>query len=445
MNKFFNFLMAASVIASLSTLTACKRNFDNPPEYIEPNITANTSIADLKALYNGTGFYTINNDIIVAGVVSGDDKSGNFYKSITVQDTTGGITLNLDGTNLYNEFPVGRKLFIKCKGLIISNYARLIQLGGYIDNSNPASPSLGGIPVNLFNKYLVKGSLNNPVYPRNVTIGQLNDSYQSMLIQLDLMSFASADVNKPYADGVNKVSLNRTINDIAGGGIIIRSSGYSNFANELTPPGFGSAKAIYTVFNSTKQLVIRDTTDIKFRGGAPNAYFSEDFETATVGGTLAVAGWGNYSETGTLKFRAATFSGSKYAEISAFNSGISAVKSWLVSPAIDVNVISQANKALLFKTKDAFNNGATLKAYISTNYNGSATPWTSTWTLLPATIASGQAVGFAPSYTGSGLVSLNGYTGNVYIALVYEGADPSGTTSDKTTTYQIDDIKTIGY
>ncbi len=446
MNKFLKLTQALMLmILAAGVLTSCKKDFDQPPAYIEPNITANATIADLKALYPGTGYYTITDDIIVEGVVVADDRSGNYYKSIVIQDATGGIQLNLDGTNLYTDYPIGRRIFLKAKGLILGNYARLIQIGAYIDNSNPTSPSLGGIPYSVFNNYIVKASLNNPITPIPVTIGQLNDSYQNMLIKLDLMTFAANDVNRPYADAVNRVSLNRTINDMSGGAIIIRTSGYADFANALTPSGYGSVTAIYTVFNSTKQLVLRDSNDVQMGQPAPTAHFSQDFESVTVNANVNLAGWGNYAQNGSVLYQGKSFSGNKFAQITAFGSNQATVTSWLVSPAINLATIPEANKSLVFKTIDGFNNGSTFKAMISTDYAGGNTPWTATWTELPATISCCTASGYAANFTGSGFISLNNYSGNVYIAFVYSGNDPSGTANDHTTTYQLDDVKVYGY
>ncbi len=436
---------AIMALLAVAAISSCSKKFDQPPSYIEPSIKANKSIAELKALYAGTGFLQVTDDIIVQGVVTADDKSGNYYKSIVIQDSTAGILINMEGTNLYTDYPIGRKIFLKCKGLYLGNYGRLVQLGGFIDNSTPSNPSLGGIPSALFNTYIVKGSLNNVVTPKTVSIGQLNDSYQNMLININLVQFAAADVNKPYADAVNKVSVNRTINDISGTGIIIRSSGFANFASYNTPAGYGTVTSIYTVFNSTKQLIIRDTNDVKLGKPAPATYFNENFEGTTVNSSIALAGWGNYSEAGTQKYQSKTFSSNKYAQITAFSTGQDPVISWLVTPAINLAAITEANKALLFRTVDGFSNGATFKAYISTNYTGSATPWTSTWTELPAIISGGNTTGYASGFTGSGVVSLNGYSGTVYIAFKYTGNDPAGTTNDKTTTFQVDDVKTIGF
>jgi len=115
------------------------------------------------------------------------------------------------------------------------------------------------------------------------------------------------------------------------------------------------------------------------------------------------------------------------------------VKSWLVTPAIDLT--GHTNGVLSFDNSDGYDNGATLKVFISTNYDGvSSTPWTATWTQLPATISSGHTSSYG-ALISSGNIDLSAYSGKIYIAFVYEGADPTGTTSDKTTTFDIDNLK----
>ena len=109
------------------------------------------------------------------------------------------------------------------------------------------------------------------------------------------------------------------------------------------------------------------------------------------------------------------------------------MKSWLVTPGI--NLSGGTNPKFNFTTVDGYDNGATIKVYISTNYNGSSTPWTSTWTELPVTISSGHTTGYAPAFVPSGDIDLSAYSGTVYFAFVYEGSDPS-----KTTTFEVDDV-----
>jgi len=164
---FFSALLlffAASVV-----LVACNKKFDEPPVYVAPDITPDLTISDLKAMHTLGQFEQITADQTIGGIVVADDQSGEFYKTIVIQDETGGISVKLDGYDLYTKYPVGRKVYIKVKGLYLGDYNKLIELGGGIDNSS--SPArLGSIASTLFDQYLIKGSLNNPVTPKIVKV-----------------------------------------------------------------------------------------------------------------------------------------------------------------------------------------------------------------------------------------------------------------------------------
>ncbi|HQV00737.1 MAG TPA: DUF5689 domain-containing protein, partial [Bacteroidia bacterium] len=126
----------------MSGVTSCvKKEYDEPPtDGTNPNITVTHTIAQIKAMYAGTPL-RIDSDYVISGVVIADDKSGNFYKSVVIQDSTAGIAIRLDQSDFYTDFPAGRLLFIKCKGLYIGDYGGLIQMGGYVDNSG-STPSV---------------------------------------------------------------------------------------------------------------------------------------------------------------------------------------------------------------------------------------------------------------------------------------------------------------
>ncbi|HEY1114352.1 MAG TPA: DUF5689 domain-containing protein [Chitinophagaceae bacterium] len=255
------FFMTAGLIT-----TSCNKKFDAPPSFVEPDIQANTTIKQLKAMHTMGNIERITEDIIVGGVVVADDKSGNFYKSIAIQDATGGITVRLDGSNLFNSYPVGRKIYIKMKGLYLGDYNKLYQIGGGVDDSDPTRPELAPLASSLFDTYIVKGSTGNTVTPKVVTVDQLHDSLQSMLIQLNGMEFIPADTSKTYADAAGKMTRNLYVKACSGNSLIMRTSGYSTFAGVNVPNGNGTLLSVYTVFGTTKQLVIRDTSDVRFTG-----------------------------------------------------------------------------------------------------------------------------------------------------------------------------------
>ncbi|NNM15333.1 MAG: hypothetical protein HKO56_01645, partial [Bacteroidia bacterium] len=95
-----------------------------------------------------------------------------------------------------------------------------------------------------------------------VTIPMLNDSYQNMLIRLDSVEFDDGDMGQTYADAINLSTLNRTIVDCNDEEILLRTSGFTTFAGELTPKGRGHIEAVYSVFGSDKQLYLNDLSDL---------------------------------------------------------------------------------------------------------------------------------------------------------------------------------------
>jgi len=271
---FFGSILTAFLAAFV--ITSCNKKFDEPPVYTDPGVTANTTIKQLRALSTGYGvFNEITTDIIISGQVVANDKSGNIYKEIYIQDTTAGIALQLDATGLYNSYPLGREVFVVCKGLYVANESGMIKL--CVRAVINGAPSVSGIPGILIDNYVKRGKLGTPPAPKVVTIAQLNNDFQSMLIQLENYQVTSADMGKTFADtSTSKATQNINTQSCAGASsnIIVRTSGYANFAGQRLPQGNGTLTAIYTVFasnagfnsNPTKQLIIRDTSDMKFYG-----------------------------------------------------------------------------------------------------------------------------------------------------------------------------------
>ena len=194
----------------------------------------------------------------------------------------------------------------------------------------------------------------------------------------------SSDTGKPYADAINNMSHNRTLRSCSGGSVYLRSSGFASFAHVKTPRGNGSITAVYTVFRTEKQLLIRDTSDIRLNGlrctgSGTKILFYENFENTVANTELSTPGWKNIAETGNKRYQSKLTNNNHYAEISAFATGQSALVSWLVLPP--VNLANSANEILSFITRDGFDNGGLLQVYISTNYDVGNTPWNATWTL----------------------------------------------------------------
>ncbi|HXH18077.1 MAG TPA: DUF5689 domain-containing protein, partial [Chitinophagales bacterium] len=181
-----------------------------------------------------------------------------------IQDATAGISIRIDQTDLYADYPVGRRVFVKCKNLWLGDYFNLVQLGGSLDDSDPQNPGVGTIPAALVSSYILKGKYNIPVTPLVLTIDQFDNIYQNMLIRLNGVEFASSELGKTFADAVNQLSENRILLDCNYAQVILRSSGFASFADDTLPAGNGMITAIFSSFGDDFQLLIRNVTDIQF-------------------------------------------------------------------------------------------------------------------------------------------------------------------------------------
>ena len=287
------FLLILSV-----SFNACKKAFHAPGNTGDPGVVATISIKDLKSRYTSGTAVAVTDDQVIEGVVICDDKSGNYYQQIAMQDATGGILLRLGSANLYNYYPVGRKIYVKLKGLYLGQYNGTLQLGAGIDSAYISQGGVTLLAFNLFDQHIIKGPLNQPVIPVVVTASQLTtslqDRYVSTLIRMEDVEFAATDTGKSYADLGQ--SGNRIVQACAAPGsnrITLRTSNYSNFAETKVPAGNGAIVGVYSYFGSTKQLTIRDTSDVRFTnsrcGSGPTTLMNIDELRSLYTGSITYA------------------------------------------------------------------------------------------------------------------------------------------------------------
>ncbi len=266
------------LLATMTWNVSCKKeDFDSPPSGgQDPNIVVNTTISALKDYYRDTLFDSNGdpNDVVVqithdwniAGTVIADDKSGNFYKSVVIDDGTAGISIRIDRSDFFREYPIGRRIFIKLKNLVIGEYGSMIQLGGYIDLTDPTQPEAAPIPFTLIDTYIFPGVSSLPVIPMTVTINQLEADlslYENRLVKIEGVEFQASDTSDTYAIVATQSYGELYVTDCNTNEIMLRSSSYATFANDPVPNLNGNITAVFTRYTDTPQLVIRDTYDVE--------------------------------------------------------------------------------------------------------------------------------------------------------------------------------------
>lgn len=161
---------------------------------------------------------------------------------------------------------------------------------------------------------------------------------------------------------------------------------------------------------------------------------SEDFNIGADNTILETAGWLNYAETGTAKWKIQQYSSNGYAEFTSYQSGDATNVGWLISPAF---TLAEANdKTLVFEVSQSYvtSTANKLEVLISTDFDGTNVTG-ATWTPLSANLPGTSATYF--EFQDSGAIDLSAYSGNVHVAFKVTG---SGTNTALDGSYQIDNV-----
>lgn len=167
--------------------------------------------------------------------------------------------------------------------------------------------------------------------------------------------------------------------------------------------------------------------------------FIEDFVSNTQDGDpIALAGWTNYSETGSVKWKQGIYYSDKYAEFSGYQSGQPSNIGWLISPAINMDTFE--NEKLAFDIAQAYVGSAanSIELLVSTDYDGTNVS-SATWTSIPFTK---PALDYDTNFDffSSGLIDLSAYEGNIFLAFKVKS---SGTNFTLDGTWEIDNVRII--
>ena len=265
------------LFAVLVSFSACEGDYDMPdftdPTFTLPSSATLTTISAIRGYesqigsdgvyrFSGTGVY-------LKAVVSANDKSGNIFKKIYLQDATGNIEMEVDQSNIFNDYPVGQEVYLDLTGLSLSKYGGELQLG-HPDGYNYRTPYI------IFKEQAHKnGSPNEKaITVTDVTdFTQLKESDRFSLVRLKKVHFENGGKNKFAPQGANYTT--EKLLDSKGNSIDVRTSNYAKFAAETLPAGVGTVVAILGRYNGAWQLTIRSLEDFTDFGDGSGGSDSE--------------------------------------------------------------------------------------------------------------------------------------------------------------------------
>lgn len=213
--------------------------------------TGLVSIAYLKSLHNLSPV-TIKNEMRIEGRVVSSDRSGNFHKTICVEDETGGIAVRLNGTELFKKYKIGAKIRVDCNTLTLGTYGGLPQLGvASGDGKYQTDP----IPSNIASShvYIIGEAVEEPL-PAVLRINQLEPKHISCYIEIRGVQFKDFEEGMTWCEPDD--DTDRILVDKDGSELIVRTSRYTDYADSELPAGSGLIRGVMSYFNGKYQLII---------------------------------------------------------------------------------------------------------------------------------------------------------------------------------------------
>jgi|TARA_B000000475_G_scaffold42854_1_gene32042 hypothetical protein len=454
--KTINFKIFASSILVCLAMVACVQdddftvpssvgseendNLNALLQSIDQNAVQLVSVEYVKGLYNGQ-VTLIESDIAVKGYVSSSDATGNFYKEFYLQDApenpTAGIGIYLNQVDSYNQFNIGREVYINLKGLYVGeNASEVITIGGSADGSRVGIINASQIP-----SFILRSETTETMVPLVVNVSNVDDSHMGLLVSFEDVQFPLGLAGQSYVDPYDDYdTLYPLVSCLNGAEFFVETSSFASFNQEPLPTdGRGTITGLISKSygGDDRVMMLNSTDDVLFNDARCDPVFEESFNSATDNTNLNIANWINYAEAGTELWTEQVYGGNGYAEFSAYATGESSNIGWLISPGIDMD--AQDGEVLNFQTEYAYPDTGhyPLEVLVSTDFNGEESGIaTATWEPLTVVIAHPDVTSDWFSWVDSGAVDLSSYTGTLYVAFKYTGSD----TSNQNSTIHVENV-----
>ena len=214
-------------------------------------------------------------DEAIEGYVISSDEGGNFYKKIYIQnaDKNQGLSVAIDKSGLYTEFPVGAKVQLRLKDLTTQLNNSAIEVGHGTYTAKSGRVSVGTMAEAIYKKHLFDTGERKTV----VELAKVSNSIQEVsteahvdqLITLKGVHFPTDAVGKTLYDKSNALggATNYKLTDANGKTIIFRTSSYAKFKDEKVPAGEVEVTGVLTKFNKDYQFMISNYADLVVKGG----------------------------------------------------------------------------------------------------------------------------------------------------------------------------------
>ena len=144
------------------------------------------------------GLYLITSDMICVCRVTSSDQEGNFYRSIVVEDSSGGAEIKLGTYNNAVQYPVGLEVELHLNGtaLMFENGVMQVGLPPHSHDSSPREMEAQAV----IDKHIIRTNSVEPIQPLVCDIASLDSSVCGRFIAIDNLNYSPSEEEEGSAE-----------------------------------------------------------------------------------------------------------------------------------------------------------------------------------------------------------------------------------------------------
>lgn len=222
--------------------------------------TPTITLSEVADMYEGKMVeFGVSNNYIVEGYVISSDEEGNFEERMIIQDAvenpTTGIQILIESEEVYNNFNIGDKVFVKLNKLYMDEVDGVLTIG-YVGSS------IKEIDEEDFNSYIINSGETSEITPMEISIVDVGEeSYNNLLVTVSNLQLVEAELGKAYtyfsgnSDGIRTLEACGEAKKLG-----VFTNGEASFANELFPEGRGNIIGVL----GNQFIEVRSQNDVQF-------------------------------------------------------------------------------------------------------------------------------------------------------------------------------------
>lgn len=229
--------------------------------FVYEPIGTQVSISQLRTM---TPDQVIEEEIYVQGIVTSSDENGNYSQKIVFQSEEEAISIIADLGSSYQVFPIGQKVSVQCKGLVLAEVSDMLCLAAGVSGEGQQKQAIAVDNRSIRSKmFAISGG--EILEPINLYLSEIASSekiYEDCLVCLNDVFFQTSDL--PFANDGGSSEQYRTLYDNSGNSVLLCTSDGATMAGQKLPSGKGSVTGILTWPNGTPAVMLRSIEDISF-------------------------------------------------------------------------------------------------------------------------------------------------------------------------------------